>query len=99
MNDGKNKLEAENFLIQIYNEVRRREYQSGMLVTVNEKSVRDIINEPDFPLHYKRAWFLLEKFCEKSWYEYGVTLDLGWLTSEGISHVENLILTRTLGTN
>lgn len=26
----------------------------------------------------KQAWATLEKWCRKGWYEYGVTLDLGW---------------------
>ena len=45
--------------------------------------VRDIINQDGFYMHYKRAWYLLEKWCSKGWYEYGVTLDLGWLTDTG----------------
>jgi len=45
---------------------------------------RDIINESDFPLHHKRAWYLLQKWADKGWYTYGVTLDLGWITEEGM---------------
>lgn len=26
----------------------------------------------------KQAWRTLEKWCDKGWYNYGVTLDLGW---------------------
>lgn len=44
---------------------------------------REIINEPNFPINYKRAWYLLEKWSGKDWYDYGVTLDLGWITKEG----------------
>jgi len=44
---------------------------------------RDIINQPDFYMHYKRAWYLLQKWSDKGWYDYGVTLDLGWLTDKG----------------
>jgi len=47
---------------------------------------RDLINEDGFPMHYKRAWYLLEKWSDKGWYDYGVTSDLGWLTNEGKSH-------------
>lgn len=32
---------------------------------------------------YKRVLFLLEKWTDKGWYDYGVSLDLGWLTEEG----------------
>lgn len=31
----------------------------------------------------KQMWATLEKWCRKGWYEYGVTLDLGWLTEAG----------------
>ena len=44
---------------------------------------RKLINAPGFTMHHKRAWYLLEKWCIKDWYEYGVTLDLGWLACEG----------------
>jgi hypothetical protein len=44
---------------------------------------RDIINEHNFPIPQKRAWYLLEKWCKKGWYDYGVNLELGWITEEG----------------
>ena len=40
---------------------------------------RDLINEPGFPIHVKRAWYLLSKWADKGWYDYGVSLDLGWM--------------------
>lgn len=45
--------------------------------------VRDLINRDDFPMHHKRAWYLLRKWTERGWYAYGVSLDLGWLTEAG----------------
>jgi hypothetical protein len=30
----------------------------------------------------KQAWRTLEKWDAKGWYEWGVTMDLGWLTPE-----------------
>jgi hypothetical protein len=42
---------------------------------------RDIIN--GLLIHHKRAWYLLEKWARRGWYEYGVSLDLGWLTDAG----------------
>lgn len=44
---------------------------------------RDIINGPGFTMHHKRAWKILEKWADKGWYEYGVSLDMGWLTAKG----------------
>jgi hypothetical protein len=47
-------------------------------------SVRELINRPDFFMNYKRAWYVLGKWADKGWYEYGVSLDLGWLTDKGM---------------
>ncbi len=44
---------------------------------------RDTINTSGALLHYKRCWRWLEKWERKGWYDYGVALDLGWLTDEG----------------
>lgn len=53
---------------------------------------RDLINSPDFYIHYKRAWYLLEKWSDKGWYEWGTVMDLGWLTREGESAAEKLLI-------
>ena len=53
------------------------------------KSPRDIINEETFPLHYKRAWYLFDKWSDKGWYDYGVTLDLGWITPQGMLNINH----------
>lgn len=41
---------------------------------------RDVIAilEPSGFIHRKRAWYLLAKWANLGFYEYGVTLDLGW---------------------
>ena len=60
------------------------------LTIYREKTVRDVINKKDFSIHYKRAWYLLEKWSRKGWYDYGVSLDLGWITPEGLNiHLED----------
>lgn len=51
---------------------------------------RDIINQENFYMHYKRAWYLLEKWSRKGWYEWGVTMDLGWITPEGIEEAKKV---------
>ena len=43
-----------------------------------DMSVRDIINILGEFIHYKRCWYLLEKWTDLGFYNYGVTLDLGW---------------------
>ena len=44
-------------------------------------SVRDIVNIFEGVIHHKRCWYLLEKWCGLGFYNYGVTLDLGWFES------------------
>lgn len=51
---------------------------------------RDIINSKGFSVNYKRAWYLLEKWSNKGLYDYGVSLDLGWITDKGIKYYETL---------
>jgi hypothetical protein len=53
---------------------------------------REIINSPNCTINHKRAYYLLEKWCGKGWYDYGVSLDLGWLTNKGINKAKELIL-------
>lgn len=52
---------------------------------------RQIINDPDFPLPAKRAWYLLGKYTGRGWYDFGTTLDSGWLTDEGVTEIRNVI--------
>ena len=42
-------------------------------------------------INYKRAWYLLLKWSGCGWYDYGVCLDLGWFTPEGIVAMGDLI--------
>ena len=42
-------------------------------------------------MHYKRSWYLLGKWSDKGWYDYGVTLDLGWITLKGYEVAESLL--------
>lgn len=34
-------------------------------------------------IHHKRADYLFEKWTGNGWYDYGVCVDLGWLTAAG----------------
>jgi hypothetical protein len=38
----------------------------------------------------KQMWATLDKWRRNGWYEYGVTLDLGWLTAAGKAHLATL---------
>jgi hypothetical protein len=35
-------------------------------------------------MNYKRCWYLLEKWDSKGFYNYGVTLDLGWFEDKNM---------------
>ena len=52
---------------------------------------RRIINEK-MEINHKRAAYLLEKFSNKGWYDYGVSLDKGWLTEEGLEYIKNNVI-------
>jgi hypothetical protein len=50
-----------------------------------DTAMRDVVNQAitEGVLVRKRAMYLLDKWADKGWYEYGVSVDLGWLTDEG----------------
>ena len=56
-----------------------------------KETPREVINRDSFIMPHKRAWYLLQKWASKGWYDYGTTLDLGWLTDEGKREIEILI--------
>ena len=45
---------------------------------------RDLINSDKLQMNHKRAWYLLCKCADRGWYEYGTTLDMGWMTEKGM---------------
>ncbi len=51
------------------------------------RSPRELI--PEIGINHKRAWYLLEKWAGRDWYDYGVTLDLGWITQKGWEEMAN----------
>ena len=57
----------------------------AILTRHHTSTVRDIICELASELEFvpKQAWRTLEKWCDKGWYDYGVSIDLGWLTDKG----------------
>jgi len=63
----------------------------GLCVDAQRRSPRDLINQPDFYMHYKRAWYLLEKWGNKDWYDWDVTMDLGWITPKGVVKAKKLM--------
>lgn len=56
-------------------------YDFARTARAQGEMLRDIINRPDCPVPHKRAWYLLSKWNARGWYEYGVTLDLGFFTA------------------
>ena len=43
---------------------------------------REIVNILRGYIHHKRCWYYLQKWCGLGFYDYGVTLDLGWFYPE-----------------
>jgi hypothetical protein len=41
-------------------------------------TVRDLIQIIQPIIHYKQCWYYLDKWSSKDFYDYGITLDLGW---------------------
>lgn len=41
----------------------------------------------------KRKWYILDKWARKGYYEYGVTLDLGWITPAGRKRLNEVLFT------
>lgn len=50
------------------------------LVKLSGLSPRELIHR--LPINHKRAEYILKKWCEKGWYEYGTSLDNGWLVEK-----------------
>lgn len=60
--------------------------------SITRETPREIINSDGFPLHHKRAWFILRKWAGGlGWYDFGVSLDLGWLTEKGFTEMRALL--------
>ncbi len=55
---------------------------------------RDVINilYSFGSMHYKRAWYLLKKWCVLGFYDYGVTLDLGWIETDKLPERYKILL-------
>ena len=39
-------------------------------------------------MNHKRSWYLCKKWTDRGWYNYGVSVDLGWLTDAGFKEAE-----------
>ena len=47
-----------------------------------DRTPRGIIADAGIPP--KRGWYVLGKWAGKGWYDWGVSIDLGWLNPEGV---------------
>ena len=48
-------------------------------------SIRDIINFLSEFINYKRCWYLLRKWVNKGFYNYGTVEDLGWFETDKLT--------------
>lgn len=69
-------------LLGAYNEQRRTVDIAHMV------SPRSLIADAGIPPN--RGRYILEKWGRKGWYEYGVTVDMGWLTPKGVGAFADL---------
>lgn len=60
--------------------------EKQLLVMIADKPAGSVINRSGIP--HKRCWYYLRKWMSKQWYSFGVCLDLGWLTDEGIGEAK-----------
>lgn len=52
--------------------------------TIERMTPRELINIIDMWIPHKRCWYYLEKWDRLGFYDYGVTLDLGWIYTDKI---------------
>lgn len=48
------------------------------LRTYYDFTIRDVVDIFTEHMSRKRCWYLLKKWANKGFYNYGITLDLGW---------------------
>ena len=56
-------------------------YGHFLFNTVRIREIIGILHDAGV-IHYKRCWYLLEKWEKLGFYNYGVTSDLGWIYLE-----------------
>lgn len=56
-------------------------YALAKVGTVRIREIIGILHNAG-AVHYKRCWYLLEKWERLGFYNYGVTSDLGWIEME-----------------
>ena len=60
------------------------------LVYENQNLTPRAIMNSGIGIHHKRCRYFLDKWSDKDWYDYGVSVDLGWLTNKGIEVAKEL---------
>ena len=56
-------------------------YRHGVIAPVRIREIVNILYDAGV-MHYKRCWYLLDKWANLGFYEYGVTADLGWFVRD-----------------
>ncbi len=65
--------------------------EERLLVLIHAKGSEDVRRVIDgVGMNCKRALYILDKWTHKGWYDWGTSLDLGWLTSKGKEVAEGL---------
>ena len=66
-----------------------RKFAALVLQCQHGYEIREVMNTCGVP--FKRCVYYLEKWSRKDWYDYGVSLDLGWLTALGIEKLREMV--------
>lgn len=56
-------------------------YRHRVISPVRIREIINILYDAGV-MHYKRCWYLLRKWGNQGFYEYGVTEDLGWFVMD-----------------
>ena len=58
-------------------------YSLSMVGAVRIREIIGILHDAGM-IHYKRCWYLLDKWEKLGFYNYGVTSDLGWIEIDNL---------------
>ena len=61
-----------------------KEDEKNLLLTLWETGLTPrVANREILHMNHKRMWYILHKWTKKGWYDWGVSVELGWLEDEG----------------
>lgn len=74
-----------NEMLKNHIEKRKRGKLFDMVIYTSKNFPRDIYER--LGINYKRACYILEKWSKKGWYDWGVSIDMGWLENDKLKEI------------